>query len=802
MQNAQQENDSLYHLGSPFWKPFLTGSPEMRNNEPKLIPIEKSPVGDSSVCENVTVTAEARLVEDCSEEFSREQKCGDTSGKITSPSHHVSALSFSNSGIFLGSEDFFENQISTEALQEEAKQQTPENLKLICETEESHENVDLQMEVKKLNSHLHFQNAQLALESSAFAELEETTVAKEEDSGVKEKLESLSVSNQQLPLEVLSLEKEPEKIKSEVEIYQAKLSNAADTLDDVEMAKGNCHEQFFGAENEQRQPKSEEVNIKNHDFFIDNNTEVLQAKYQQLERDRDIDLKTISVLQEQLVSVTAERNHIGQELCVLSDTKEELDQKYQKLQEKLKELESTKVDSTEIIRRLEDEVRMQTNLLELAKSNINRLSNEKDNLLQKLGEDAVSSSLEEKLQNQAADVNKEKELLAREFDAVQNKLSASEMENLKLSRSLEGLLIEKGELAARLNSAQKEVDQMRHGIEKLKVKIESDERQKRRAAEKLKEHERKVDFLVDKIERLERELEMSGENLEGVIIQMETAKTEAETLTVEMEEMAEKSKCLQLQIDVLTSQNECLAKDVKEKQERILELESSNLTTAKLIEEKEKEKMQLKEEFENSMLLLKSELKDVSEKLEVSSQEEAVARAKEQVLINQVALLEQDKTILLQECQEIKNENIKLDHTRELLVQQFTDCKQKLDEKVQENCALQQQVKETEELSSQLTRMEQEREYWHQEKEALHNLVAELKLKAQHFSNNESFPDILNVLKVSYKDLEEELESTLCEKTALSKKVIPFPLGHSSLFKNEDKVSSGLTTSLINYMLK
>lgn len=56
-------------------------------------------------------------------------------------------------------------------------------------------------------------------------------------------------------------------------------------------------------------------------------------------------------------------------------------------------------------------------------------------------------------------------------------------------------------------------------------------------------------------------------------------------------------------------------------------------------------------------------------------------------------------------------------------------------------------------------------------KKALHNLVAELKLKARHFSNNETFPDILNVLKVSYKDLEKELESTLCEKTALSKKV-------------------------------
>ncbi|NXI74638.1 CENPF protein, partial [Anseranas semipalmata] len=767
--NTQKENNSLYQLGVPI------GNPALRNNKPKLIPVEKMAVGDSFVCENVTETAEARLVEDCSEKMSGEQKCRNTSGKIASLSHHVSALSFSDSSIILSSGDFFENQISTETLQEEAKQQTAETLKLIYETEESHKNVNLLMEVKELNSHLNFQNAQLALESSSFAELEEPTVVKEENSDVKEKTESLSVNKQQLSLEVLSLEKEAEKIKSELETHKVRLSNAADTLVDVEMTKGDCHEQFLGAEIEQRQPKSEKVNTENHALFIENDTEMLRAKCQQLERDREINLKTISSLQEHLVSVTAERNHIGQELSILYENKKELDQKYQKLQEKLKELESAKVDPTEIIRRLEDEVRTQTNLLETAKSDINQLSNEKDHLLQKLQsleKDAVSFGLEEeKFQNEAADLNKEKELLARESEIMRSKLSASEMENSKLSRSLEGLLIEKAELAARLNSAQKEVDQMRHGIEKLKVKIESDERKKHHVAEKLKENERKADSLLDKIERLERELEMSEENLEDAVVQLETAKADAETLTVEMEEMAEKLKCLQLQIDVLTSQKECLAKELKEKQERIIELESLNLTTAKLLEEKEKEKMQIKEEFENAVILLKSELKDISEKLEFSSKEKEVARAKEQVLINQVAHLEQDKTILLQECQEIKNENIKLDHTRELLVQEFMDCKQKLDEKVQENCALQQQVKETEELSSQLTHMEHECECWHQEKKKLQNLVAELKLKAQHFSNNETFPDILNILKVSYKDLEKELESALCEKTTLCKKV-------------------------------
>ncbi|KAM7117618.1 centromere protein F isoform 1-T2 [Ciconia maguari] len=768
--NAEQGNNSPFQLGVPLEISAL------KSNKPKLIPIEKMAVGDTTVCENVAETAEARLMEDHTEKISGEHERRNMSGKITIPSDHASALSFSNSSMFLSAGDFYENQITTETLQEEAKQQTAENLKLIYETEGSHKHVDLLMKIEQLNSELNFQNAQLTPKSSAFAEVEEATVVvKEENCDIKEKLESVSVNKQQLSLRVVSLEKELENIKSELEIYKGRLSNAADTLDDAEMTKRDCHEQFLAAENEQRSPKSEQVNIEKHALFTEHDIEMLQAKCQQLEREREVNLKTISSFQEHLVSVTAERNHITQELSILSENKKELDQKYQKLQEKLKEIESTEVDSTEFIGRLEGEVRIQTNLLETAKSDVNQLSNEKDHLLQKLQSlenDAVSFALEKgKLQNEAADLKKEKELIVRELEMMQSKLSSSEMENSKLSRSLEGLLMEKGELAARLSSAQKEVDQMRYGIEKLKVKIESDEKKKHQVAEKLKESEWKADSLLDKIERLERELEMSEKNLEDAVIQSETAKAEAETLAMEMEEMTEKLNCFNLQIDVLTSQKECLAKDLKEKQERILELESSNLTTAKLLEEKEEEKMQIKDEFENTVVLLKSELKDISEKLEFSCKEEADARAKEQVLISQVACLEQDKTILLQECQEIKTENIKLDQTREVLVQELMDCKQKLDAKVQENGALQKHVKETEELSLQLTHKQHEYECWHQEKKRLQNLIAELKLKEQHFSDNETFLDILNVLKMSYKDLEKELESTLCEKSTLCKKV-------------------------------
>ncbi|KAJ7407019.1 centromere protein F [Willisornis vidua] len=766
-QNAEHGNNSLDQLEVPIENRAL------KSNNLKIIPIEKMASGDASVWENVTETAEVRLRQDYAEKISGEHECRNISEKITSPSDHASAFSFSSSR-FLSAGDFCENQITTEMLQEETKQQIVENLNVNHEIEESQNQVDLIMKAEQLNSELNYLNAQLTSNSSAFTELEEATaVVKEENCKIKEKSESVSVNKQQLSLQVVSLEKEHVNVKSELEQYQAGLSNAA-MFDDVEMTKGDCHDEFLAAENKQRSPKSDQVNIENHVLFIEHDIEMLQAKCQQLEKEREVNLKTLSMFQEHLVSVTDDRNRIGQELSILSENKKELDQKYQKLQEKLKEAESTKVDSTEFIRKLEGEVRTQANLLETAKSDVNQLSNEKVHLLQKLQSlenDAVSFALEkEKFQNEAADLKEEKELMVRELEMMQTKLSSSEMENSKLSRSLEGLLMEKGELASRLSVAQKEVDELRCGIEKLKVKIESDEKKKRHIAEKLKESERKADSLLDKIERLERELEMSEKNLEDAIIQVETAKGEAETLATEMEEMTEKLKCSNLQIDVLTSQKECLAKDLKEMQERFLELESSNLTTAKLLEEKEEEKMQIKEEFENTVVLLRSELKDMSEKLESSHKEESDARAKGQVLINQVACLEQDKTVLLQECQEIKNENIKLDQASKALVQELMDCKQKLHENVQENDALQKQVKETEELSLQLTHMHHELECWHQDKKRLQNLIAELKLKKQHFCDDETFPDILNVLKMSYKDLEKELESTLCERNTLCQK--------------------------------
>ncbi|XP_025904199.1 centromere protein F isoform X2 [Nothoprocta perdicaria] len=749
--NPQQENNSFYELRMP------NENKAQKNDTPERSPYEKMVIRGKSLCENVTETIERGFLEDCTEKL-REQECRNVSEEIANVSDCVSVLSFSNSSSFLSAADFSENQISTET-----NQQTAENLNLINEKEESNKKVDLLMKVKELSLPLDFQHTHLTPQRSAFVELEEMAVLlKKVNCDIKEKLESVSLDKQQLSLRVMSLEKELDNIKSELEIYKARLSNVTETetLDDVEMASKDWHERFIEVENELKRTQSEKENIENHALSIEKDFEVLQSKYHQLERDREIKLETICGLHEHLAAVTTERNHISQELNILSENKKELDKMYQKLQEKLKALESNKT-STEFIRS-EDEVMTETNL-----SDVNQESseNEHQQSLEKVGESFTTD------QNQEADLNKEKDLGVRESEMMQSKLSTLEMENSKLYKSLEGLLIEKGELAARLNSAQQEVHQMRYGIEKLKVKIESDEKKKRHIAEKLKESERKADSLLDKIERLERELQMSEENLEDAFIQSETAKEEAETLKIEMGEMTERLKCLKLEIDALSSQKEHLAKNLKEKQDKILEMESSNLATVKILEEKEEENMKIKGEFESAIMLLKAELKDVNEKLEFSCKEQAVARAKEDDLINQVTHLEQDRAVLLQQCEEIKSENTKLEHSKVILVEQVMDCKQKLDEKIQEIGALQKQVEDAKQLSLQLTHMEREHECWHQEKKQLENLITELKLKVQHFSNNENFQDILNALKISYKDLEKELESTLSEKAILCKKV-------------------------------
>ncbi|XP_019371994.1 PREDICTED: centromere protein F isoform X1 [Gavialis gangeticus] len=738
-------------------------------------------------CGKVTEITETRSKEKHLEKFTSERDYSYMSDKNTNLSDKTSDLSLSSHSLSETAVDFLENEVAIETLQQQVTQKPEENLMLFHGIQGSNEKADMLLfEIKELNSRLDLKEMELTAKISVCTELEKTVLALEkEQRDLKEKLESAAFDKQQLSCRGMTLEKELEKVRSDMEMYKVRLSDVTDMLNDLEKTKGEWQEKFLETENELKRTKSEKANVENHALALEGDIEVLQTKNRQLERDSENKLKTMSGFQEQLAVITAERNQLGEELSILRENKEELDEVYQKLQEKTKELESNKIDSTEFVRILEAEVKTLTKLLQTEKSNASHLTKEKDCLLQQLEKNTEVLALEEqKLQSLTGHLNEEKELILKKSEMLQTQLSASEVENSKLSKSLEGLLTEKRELAARLNSAQEEVDQMRCGIEKLKIKIESDEKKKRHVAEKLRECEWKRDSLLDKVEKLERELQISEDNLEDAILRAETAKVEAETLSTEMEERGQKLKTLELEITDIQAEKEGLVKELKEKQEKIFELESSNSTIVKLLEIKEKENIKMRE-LQNVVLLVTSQLKDARH----SYNEQEVCEAKGLDIINEVGCLEyDDKTQLLEELQETETFSAKLEQSVKALVQKLATYKQKLTEKIQENVTLQNQIKDAEQVSIQLLHLENEHEHWKEAKEGLQNLMAELIPKVQNLSNTETWQSALENLKISYKDLEKDLESTRSEKIAFLEKVNELTENNILL---EDKLKKG-----------
>nr|XP_060610262.1 centromere protein F [Anolis sagrei ordinatus] len=559
------------------------------------------------------------------------------------------------------------------------------NSKLSCDLEETSKNIDsMLMEIQNLNSNLDAKDEELAERINACAELDKTVaVLKQEKIDLNEALKSVTFDNQQLSYNLMTLGIELNKAKADLEMYKVRLCDATDALDDLEMTKADWTEKLLEAENELRRIKSEKANVENHVLFMEADIEELQSKNEQLEREKENELKTIFGLQDQLCVITAERNQFTQDLSALSKDKEELDQKCQKMQETIKELESRRVDSTEFIRILEAEAKTQAKLLQAAKAASSQLSTEKEGLtLQLQNLDKVVRDLvleKEAAQSQVEHLREEKEARLQEYETLHSKLSISEMENAKISKSLEGSLIEKGELAARLNSAQEEVDQLRRGIEKLKIKIEADEKSKHRLAEKWKETQRKADSLVDKIESLERELQMSEENLEGAILQAEAAKEETEIANAEMENMRVTLQRLEHEISDLKSEKDCLESMLEEKQVKVSNLERSHAILLKQLKEEEQEMVKIRGEYERELLSMQSQLNQAHEEIKLSFSKQEILKANEQDQINIVASLRQENTQLVHQLEEGKYKNSEREQLIEALIQAFEDM-QKMDE--------------------------------------------------------------------------------------------------------------------------
>nr|XP_033792569.1 centromere protein F isoform X2 [Geotrypetes seraphini] len=659
--------------------------------------------------------------------------------------------------------DFVKNQLTTESIRMELQQIPSETTQLLECVKESKKKIDiLLLEVNQLNLSLEAQQMELSAKTSTNRELERHVLELEtENLNLVKEIKSVSYDKEQLSCNLRNVEKDLESMTAEIEIYKVRLSSVTEMFSCLEVAKEEWTEKYLEAENELKRIKLEKANIENHALSVEADIEVLHSKSQLLENENENKQKLISNLQEQLSIITAERNQLHQELNGLSEDQEALHRMNEKLKKEAEDLQSSKADSMEFIKTLEEEIKIQKSMIQTAKSDADQFFKEKGKLhqhLQDLEKDLELQCLQkDELKNQVRQLIQEKELLAKESKTLQTKLNGCETENLKFSKSLESSLFEKGEISARLNSAQEEMAQLRNGIEKLKIRIESDERKKHHIIEKLKDGERKRDSLLDKIENLERDLQMSEENLEDMILQAETTKEEAEKLRDSKEELMKKLETLEQERDSLQSKIEELDEDLNQNQEKISTLEKSVSTITKLLEKTEHEKIQMEKESKNVVLLLQTELKDLNEKILFYCSKQEIWEVKEQGLISQVTCLECDKTQLLQQIQEAQIKYANLESLKEQLSQELEECKQKMNEKIQDT--LQHQVRA-------------ENESWKQEMEKLQNEKNKLQKEVQEISTeNGTFQITIDSLDISQKKLERELEFTRSERTSLIEKV-------------------------------
>ncbi|XP_045154131.1 centromere protein F [Echinops telfairi] len=562
--------------------------------------------------EKITETGEIKQTRKWSREQSLETNCTTpVQDRTQDCSECISESSLSYSSALVPT-DFLENQVAIQNLQLQVKETSNENLKLLCAIDERDKKLEaLLNEIKELVSQIDLQKVQITTKIEAFIELEKIVEElKKEKSDLREKLELFSCGNSELSQKVKTLEG----FSSNLDMTD-KVSDEI-IEDNVAMVNDNWKEKFLYVENELERIKSEKATMEHHALSMESNMETFQTEKLCLQKDIENKQNVITSLEEELSAVAMERNRLRGEIDTVSRENKELSQMSEKMKDKIQDLESRNGDCLHRIQVVEAEIEAKTAQLQTLSSDANGLLKEKADLqvqLHTLEQDSqVLSLVKGDLEDQIGQLNTERDLLVRDLESLQKKLNQSEDEKVTCSKALEAALMEKGEIAVRLNSTQEEVHQLRSGIEKLKVRIEGDEKKQLQVLEKLKESARHSDVLKDKVENLERELQMSEENQELAILDAENSKAEVETFKAKIEEMAEILRGLELDLVTIRSEKENLTKELKEKQNQVLELEPLVSSLRSLIEEKEQEKIQAKEECKISVELLQTQLKEVN----------------------------------------------------------------------------------------------------------------------------------------------------------------------------------------------
>ncbi|XP_077096038.1 uncharacterized protein cenpf [Siphateles boraxobius] len=642
-----------------------------------------------------------------------------------------------------------------------------ESEKLLLELEALKESLRTrEKEVQHLQSQFEVLESEMAIRKHLCSDLEgkvrETEI---EMTNGTDKLMSVTQENQKLSNHIGELIEEINSLKLQLQTSKCQLSDVMEMMENLEMAKGEWDEKFFQIESELKRIRSEKANLEKHILSMEADIEEIQEQKQRQAVELDAARRTNYSLEQQLNTTMAEGGRLKEELILCADIRESENHSLMKWKEQAELLEKRESNTRELIKELEEDIRAGKRQIEAASNQIDVLRKEKEQLIQQSQNlENTVALMNEDNRNLFSELNSLKNnenFASRESENMSSKIQSLENENVRLSQSLESSLLEKGEIASRLISTQEEVAQMRRGIEKLKVRIESDERKKNHMSQLLKAAQRKADVLQDNIEKLEREKELSDQNLEDAILQAESAKAELEEIQPEMQELTKKIEEMVTELTDLKEEKYKLEQELQQKNSLIDELQLSNQAASeklKSVEEATVNQQQMITDFQFKVGAMEEELQLC--RTEVESKK-LIA----QDLTSQLLSLQSKNEEFAQRVLEYERCQAELCLTNQSVLKDFENRQQEFRK---ENARLQSQIDELQAQSS----IQDERDELQKDKVELQCTIAQLEEKTRMQSSKiEVMQKSVTSLENNTQQLESQLDAMKLMNSELTEKL-------------------------------
>uniref|UniRef100_A0A3B3RI32 Centromere protein F n=1 Tax=Paramormyrops kingsleyae TaxID=1676925 RepID=A0A3B3RI32_9TELE len=644
----------------------------------------------------------------------------------------------------------------------------------------------LREEIQALHSHLELFAAESNSRKELCTQMEMTLhQLEEEKSDSVDKLKCTIVEKQKADDQIKKLEEEVDTLKLQLQTSKCQSSDIIEILGTTEVANADWDEQVLQLESDLKRVQSEKANLENHILSMETDIEEMLKGKQKLEQELEASRKINVSLEQNLNIMTTEGLQLKQELLSCTEEKEKAAQSLLNLKERVEWLEKENTEARELNKIIEADIRRQKKESEVASNNLGHLQEEKKQLLAQLEDlEQAKSLLSGEKDNLLKELDHFKEQqcdVSQSSEATMTKIQMLEMENSRLSRLLESSLLEKGKIASRLNSTQEEVIQMRVGIEKLRVKIESDERKKHQMGELLQDAQRKADMLQDKLERLEKEKEMTEQSLEDAIIQAETAKAEFEELQAEKVELIQRFEQMTADQNDLRSEKERLEREVFQKTEQLQKIERQ-------VKEVEVNLNVTTEE-------LQSKLSAVESHLQICQKDLESMQLKEQDLTYQLSSLECENVQLSEKLQETQELQLDMQSKTQVLHEELVIKQSELKVSFEENERLRRQVAELQmfkddDKEEKQSLLQSEKEELERGKMHLQSIVAELEQKVEMTSAKCEIMQItMSSLEGNVQQKEEYLQAARLTNAELSEKV-------DVLNKDNLKLQSEITSAL------